>query len=44
MMQPVWFLKMFTFVNVLKGKTPGPDNIINEMLKYDGNRLVEVLI
>ena len=26
-----------------RGKAPGPDGIINEMLKYGGNRRVEVL-
>ena len=26
-----------------RGKTPGPDGIINEMLKYGRNRIVEVL-
>ena len=35
---------MFTIVKWLKrGKAPGPDNIINEMLKYGENRMVEVL-
>ena len=35
---------MLNIVKGLKrGKAPGPDSIINEMLKYGGNRMVEVL-
>ena len=35
---------MFTIVKGLKrGKAPGPDSIINGMLKYGGNGMVEVL-
>ena len=34
----------FHIVKGLKrGKAPGPDGIINEMLKYGGNRMVAVL-
>ena len=44
MMKLVGFQEMFTIVKGLKReKTPGPDDIINEMLKYGGNRTVEVL-
>ena len=43
-MELVGFQKMFTIVKGLKrGKAPGPGSIINEMLKYGGNRMVEVL-
>ena len=35
---------MFTIVKGLKrGKAPGPNSISNKMLKYGGNRMVEVL-
>ena len=35
------FQEMFTIVKGLKrGKGPGPDGIINEMLKYGENRMV----
>ena len=44
MMEPVWFQEMFTIVKGLKrGKASGPYSIINEVLKYGGNRMVEVL-
>ena len=44
MMEPVWFQEMFTIVKRLKrGKVPGPDGIIYEMLQYGGNKMVEVL-
>ena len=44
MMEPVRFQEMFSIVKRLKReKAPGPDGIINELLKYGGNRVVEVL-
>ena len=44
MIEPLGFQEMFTIVKgLMKGMDPGPDGIINEMLMYGGNRMVEVL-
>ena len=43
MVKLVGFQEMFTIVKGLKReKVPCPDSVINEMLKYGGNRMVEV--
>ena len=43
-MAPVGFLKMYTIGKRLKrAKVPGGNGIINGMLKYGENRIVEVL-
>ncbi len=42
MMEPVGFQEMFTIVNRFKRrKAPCPDGIINKMLNYGGNKMVE---
>ena len=44
MMELVRFQEMFTIVKGLKREmAPSPDGIINEMLKYGGNRMVKIL-
>ena len=45
MMEPVGFQEMLSIVKGLKkGKAPCPDCIINVMLKYGGNRMVECCV